>query len=351
MTLRDRLIRLIDTNGPIPISTYMQLALHDAEHGYYASHPGIGRDFITAPETSQIFGELIGLWAVHEWRAMGEPAATSLVEIGPGRAVLMSDAMRMAYVAGGPPFADALTLSLIEPSPELAHLQKEKLSDFEPTFLNSLSEAPTGHTIIIANEYLDCLPARQFRRQNEEWFECVVGLDVDDNLAFGLATDSQRAPAGARPDQAVVEVQPAIDLLIADLKIRADSGDKFHALLIDYGPMDAAPGDSLRAYKDGQQIHPLEAPGESDLTVDVDFGRLKRLAKDAGLQVSGPSPQGMMLLGLGAQARLKQLVETNPDHADDIFNAAQRLVDPKEMGERFKFICISSPGMPQPAGF
>jgi NADH dehydrogenase [ubiquinone] 1 alpha subcomplex assembly factor 7 len=350
-TLKDRLIRLIESGGPMPISSFMQYALHDATHGYYATRPGIGRDFITAPETSQIFGELIGLWCVHEWTALGKPGALSLAELGPGRAALMSDALRFAYVAGGPEFADVLTLTLIEVSPKLRAAQADKLKPYAPKFMDALTDIPAGHTLILANEYLDCLPARQFRKTGDDWHECVVGLDADQNLTFGLAGDRHGSPIDATPTDTVVEVQPALDLLVAELSLRAADGDKFHALLIDYGPSDKAPGDTLRAYKDGLQIGPLDQPGDSDLTVDVDFSRLKRLAEAAGLTVSGPIPQGMFLLGMGAQARLSQLVKANPDHGEDIFNAAQRLIDPKDMGERFKVICLSSPGLPVPAGF
>jgi NADH dehydrogenase [ubiquinone] 1 alpha subcomplex assembly factor 7 len=351
MTLKERLIRLIETGGPIPVSTYMQLALHDRQDGYYATRPGLGTDFITAPETSQVFGELLGLWAVHEWRAMGAPDAFCLVEIGPGRGVLMQDALRMAFVAGGRPFADAMQLYLVEPSPALRDVQVERLAIYEPQFAEQASEVPELPTIILANEYLDCLPARQFRRDGEAWRECVVGLDAGGALAFGLAADGRAAPDGTAAAAACIEVQTGLDILVAELATRAGKGAPLHALFIDYGPSDAAPGDSLRAFQQGKQVSPLHAPGETDLTVDVDFGRLKRLATGAGLAVHGPAPQGMFLLGLGAQARLNQLVKANEDDAEAIFNAAQRLIDPKDMGERFKVICISSQGLPRPAGF
>lgn len=348
MTLKERLIRLIETGGPIPVSTYMQLCLHDTAQGYYATRPGIGQDFITAPEISQIFGELIGLWLVHEWKAMGSPEAFRLVEIGPGRGALMQDVLRLAMVAGGEDFARAMRLTLVEPAPAMREAQRAGLASAEPEFVSTLAEVPDGPMLLIANEYLDCLPARQFRKDGDGWRECVIGLGEDGALAFGLAADEQAAPDGAAETSAVVEVQTGLDLLIADLVARSAP---FRALFIDYGPGDAAPGDSLRSYKDGQQISPLALPGESDLTVDVDFGRLARLAQKAGLDVAGPLPQGMFLLGLGAQARLNQLVKANPDEGDLIFNAAQRLIDPKDMGERFKAICLSSSGLPAPAGF
>jgi len=348
MTLKDRIIRLIETGGPIPVSTYMQLALHDASQGYYATRPGLGTDFITAPEVSQVFGELIGLWVVHEWRAMGAPSDFYLVEIGAGRGTLMADALRLAYVAGGREFADAAKLTLVEPSPELRKVQAERLNDYAPSFADTLATVPAGPMILVANEYLDCLPARQFRKADGQWRECVVGLDADGALAFGLAADEQRAPDGAAETSEAIEVQIGFDLLIADLLSRAAP---MRALFVDYGPADATPGDSLRAFSQGEQVSPLARPGETDLTVDVDFGRLQRLAARMGLDVAGPTPQGMFLMGLGAQARLNQLVEANPDHADAIFNNAQRLIDPKDMGSRFKAICLSSSGLPAPVGF
>ena len=348
MTLKDRIIRLIETGGPIPVSTYMQLALHDPQQGYYATRPGLGTDFITAPEVSQVFGELIGLWMVHEWRAMGAPEAFHLTEIGPGRGTLMADALRLAYVAGGRDFANAAQLTLVEPSPELRKQQGARLKDYDPVFVDTLAHVPAGPMILIANEYLDCLPARQFRKADGQWRECVVGLDAAGDLTLGLAADEQGAPEGAAETSQAIEVQIGFDLLAADLLTRPAP---MRALFLDYGPADATPGDSLRAFSEGEQISPLARPGETDLTVDVDFARLKRLATKLGLDVAGPTPQGMFLMGLGAQARLNQLVEANPDHAETIFNNAQRLIDPKDMGSRFKAICLSSPGLPQPAGF
>lgn len=348
MNLEQRLMRLIETGGPIPLSTYMQLVLHDPQEGYYAARPGIGRDFITAPETSQMFGELIGLWLVHEWRALGSPAEFRLVEIGPGRGQLMLDALRIAGAAGGAAFMDAARLTFVEPSPVMRGALEEMFAPMSPHFAAALAQVPDGPMLLVANEYLDCLPARQFRAAEGGWRECVVGLNGDGRLAFGLAADEPRPPHGTALAGEAVEVQTGLDLVIADLASRREA---FRTLFIDYGPDDRAPGDTLRAYREGRQVSPLETPGMCDLTVDVDFGRFARLAATAGLDVAGPAPQGMFLLGLGAQARLGQLIEANPDDADVIFQAANRLIDPKEMGARFKAVCVSSPGLAKPAGF
>jgi len=348
MTIEDRLVRLIETGGPIPLSTYMQIALHDPQAGYYATRPGIGRDFTTAPETSQIFGELIGVWLVHEWRALGAPETFQVVEIGPGRGQLMLDALRVAGAVGGEDFVRGMRLVFVEPSPVLKAALGELFAPAHPHFAEALANVPGGPALIIANEYLDCLPARQFRRAGSDWRECVVGLAEGGQLAFGLAADEPRPPSAAALAGDAVEVQTGLDLVVADLVSRSGP---VRALFIDYGPDDRAPGDTLRAYRDGRQVGPLEAPGMCDLTVDVDFGRLARLASAAGLDVAGPAPQGMFLLGLGAQARLNQLVAANPDDGEAVFQAARKLIDPNDMGARFKAICLSSKGLAEPAGF
>ena len=260
----------------------------------------------------------------------------------------MLDALRVAGAVGGEEFLRAMRLVFVEPSPVLKAALGEVFAPLAPHFAQALANAPDGPALIIANEYLDCLPARQFRRAGSDWRECVVGLAEGGRLAFGLAADAPRPPQAAALAGDAVEVQTGLDLVVADLVSRKGP---VRALFIDYGPGDRAPGDTLRAYREGRQVGPLEAPGMCDLTVDVDFGRLARLAASAGLDVAGPTPQGMFLLGLGAQARLNQLVAANPDAADQVFDAARKLIDPQDMGARFKAICLSSKGLAGPAGF
>lgn len=352
MSLKDRLIQQIRMDGPVPVSTYMQTCLHDPNDGYYARGAGLGRDFITAPETSQIFGELIGLWIAQCSQALNAPAGTTLCELGGGRGTLMADALRVLSKSETAP---AIALHMMEASPALRARQAEKLASANPSFINRLEDLPTGHTIIIANEFLDCLPARQFAQEGGVWRERIVGLDEAGNLAFGIdRSDLTSHGAAEMPPvglAAEAELQPGLDGLVDTLLARQEAGSNVHALFIDYGPADGAPGDTLRAYKDGKQVHPLACPGEADLTVDVDFGRLARLAAAAGLQVSGPVTQGTFLGALGIEARLQKLIEANPGEADAIFAGAQKLVGPDEMGTRFKAICLSSPGLPAPLGF
>lgn len=326
----------------------MDLCLHDTKQGYYATQPGLGTDFITAPEISQVFGELIGLWAAYEWRAMGAPAVFNLVEYGPGRGTLMSDALRSTGGVDG--FHAALQLTLIEPSPALRAVQAKTLYPYSPTFAYALPPASAGVTLILANEYLDCLPARQFVKAGETWHERVIGVSEEGELCFGLAAD--RTPeAELLDDHSSAEIQPALDVLVDELKKRAEAGEQFRALFIDYGTIGGAPTDTLRAFKDGKQIDPLAAPGESDLTVDVDFGRLKTLCEAAGLKVCGPISQSHFLQSLGIETRMRALVKSSPEKANTIFQSVSKLVDPSEMGQRFNVLCISSPDLVGATGF
>ncbi|WP_300380070.1 SAM-dependent methyltransferase [Henriciella sp.] len=346
MSLKDDLKALIEAGGPLPVSAYMNACLHDPKHGYYATRPGIGRDFITAPEISQVFGELLGLWALHEWQAMGAPAPSRLVEIGGGRGAMMADMLRAVGRARG---GEALSVAMSEASPVHAEQQKQALSAFHPDFLGAFQSLGDAPFILIANEWLDCLPARQFLKGQADWHEKVVGLDEAGELAFGLAADkASDAPSGAGEEAA--EIQPALETLVDVLK-DAFEAVPGRALFIDYGPVNHVPGDTLRAFYKGEQVDPLAMPGVSDLTVDVDFGRLARLAGKAGLGVAGPVEQGAFLMSLGAEARMQALIKANPDRAEAIHDGVRRLVDPAEMGRRFKVICLSAPGLPAPAGF
>lgn len=352
MTLLDRLKNMIETDGPLPVSTYMQICLHDPKHGYYATRPGLGRDFTTAPEISQIFGELIGLWIVHEWEAMWRPHPFVLVEPGAGRATMMADALRaMEMTPQGRACLKASQLYLIEPSPALRVTQVEKLSQYAPQFLTHLDDLPDLPAILISNEFLDCLPARQFaNRGKDKWVERKVGY-AEGELIFGLDGGAVTLPIPVPDGQTNVEFQPGLETFALSLAAHIEKGQKLRALVVDYGPESLPPEDSLRAFQNGRQVPPLAYPGESDLTVDVDFAELKRQGLKAGLKVHGSVEQGQFLLALGAEARMQQLVRDNPDHADDIYERAARLIDPGQMGARFRVMCFSSGGLPPPAGF
>jgi NADH dehydrogenase [ubiquinone] 1 alpha subcomplex assembly factor 7 len=345
--LAQRIRDSIRANGPMPVSLYMLMCLHDPQHGYYATRPALNVDFTTAPETSQVFGELVGLWAAHEWLQMGSPAEVRLVELGPGRGVMMSDMLRAGRAVPG--FIDAIRISLVEASPALRLEQQNRLAGRSAEFFHGLEEVPPGPAIILANELLDCLAIRQYLRDGNGWRERAVGVDTQDRLVFGVGLVAELPPQ-VIPVGDQVEYAPGLDALIEIIarRFRRDPG---RALLIDYGPEDRSPGDTLRAYQKGTQVDPLADPGACDLTADVDFPRLRRLALSEGLTVHGPMRQGYFLTRLGAWERSKILGSSNPARAAEIAAGVAKLTAPEDMGARFKVVCLTPHGAPTPAGF
>jgi NADH dehydrogenase [ubiquinone] 1 alpha subcomplex assembly factor 7 len=345
--LRQRIIDAIRANGPMPVSLYMLMCLHDPRDGYYATRPGLGADFTTAPETSQVFGELAGLWAMNEWFAMGSPDPFWLAELGPGRGVMMADMLRAGRSVPG--FLDAARIALVEASPALKQVQLERLAGRDVHHFAGLADVPEGPAIIVANEFLDCLSVRQFVRDADGWRERQVGLDMSNTLRFGLGPPADLPPS-VTPTSDEVEVAPGLDAIAETLaqRFRRHPG---RALFIDYGPADGSPGDTLRAYRAGQQVDPLGAPGECDLTADVDFRRLRLLAETEGLCVFGPEPQGRFLTRLGAKERAKSLAAANPDRTQEVLAGVNRLVSTDEMGSRFRAMCLAPLDTPSPPGF
>ncbi len=353
-TLEERLKSLIQTDGPISLSVFMQLALFDRKQGYYATRPGLGKDFTTAPEISQIFGEMLGVWAAHEWQQMGCPSPFYLIEMGPGRGIMMKDIWRAtAKIAG---FHDAARPYLIEPSPSLRKIQAKRLSALKnPQWVNELTDIPNGPSIILANEVLDCLPIRQFIRQDGAWCERKIGLDKNGNFMLGISspisTETENTPDNLSDMvQDVVEISSALDAFIELISDRLKHGNS-RALFIDYGPANSTPGDTLRAYSDGKQVDPLSNVGNVDLTADVDFAKVVKSAKTHGLEIAGPSPQGWFLNALGGVERVNALINQNPDKIDEISEGAMRIMAPDQMGERFQALCLSTKDLPPPAGF
>ncbi len=357
-TLKQRLLDLIAADGPMSVARYMELCLYDPAHGYYATRPALGADgdFITAPETSQMFGELIGLWAAQSWCDLARPGPMALIEIGPGRGVLMADMLRAAKAE--PAFRAALQVELIEPSAPLRQVQAEMLGahDIAPTWRPALEEAHTP-CVIIANEVLDCLPIRQWVRTETGWRERLIGADPAQagRLRFGLAPGP--APPGflpaalrAAPPGSVAETRPGLEAFVAALarRLRAAPG---RALLIDYGAPETRCGDTFQAVARHRTADPLAEPGGADLTAHVDFAAVKALARAAGLEVAGPVPQGAFLEDLGLNQRASALMRARPDHAPIIARQRDRLAAPDQMGVLFQAICLSSPGLPYPQGF
>ena len=344
--LRER----IRKHGPLAVEEFMRLCLADPEHGYYRTQAAVGAsgDFITAPEISQMFGELIGLWAAEMWSALGRPSPVRLVELGPGRGTLMADALRaVGRVAGE--FRAAIDLHLVEINPALRRQQEAALSAARPTWHDRFETVPRGPLIVIANEFFDALPIRQVVRTADGWRLRAVDV-VDGKLAFAAGVPAE-APAIAAPPGAVVETSPAGEALMGDIAalIAAAGGA---ALIIDYGPAERGPGDTLQAVRGHKKIPVLDEPGLADLTAHVDFAGLAAAARAAGAAAFGPVPQGAFLRRLGIAARAATLLQNaTSDQKLPIESAVRRLIEPAEMGTLFKALAIASRDVATPPGF
>jgi SAM-dependent MidA family methyltransferase len=347
MLLKDRLAREIALTGPMTVADYVTRCLHDPEGGYYATRPAIGAagDFITAPMISQMFGELIGLWAVELWRRLGAPERVQLVEVGPGDGTLMADALRAARLDPG--FLRAVDLILIEPSPPLREAQGRMLadSDIHPRWVTALDRIETdAPVILIANEVLDCLPARQFVKTEDGWAERRVGVTDDGDLTFGLVriTGGFKRPEFDMEPGQTVEISDQQAAFGRDLgALIGEAGGA--ALLIDYGRARREAGDTLQGLRRHQKVDPLEAPGEVDLTQWADFPTVLESAIHAGADVTGTLGQGEFLNRLGIEARADRLKAARPDAAAVIDRQLARLTADDQMGTLFKAGAIFSP--------
>ena len=341
----------IRDEGPISVADYMALCLGHPRHGYYMTRDpfGSGGDFTTAPEISQMFGELLGLWLAQAWVEAGAPDPVRLIELGPGRGTLMRDALRaMGRVPGLSP---AASVHLVETSPTLRAAQRETLAATEGiAWHDRLVEVPDGPVLLVANELFDALPVRQFMFTADGWHERLVGSDGL-RLGFGLSAEPialPSAPPGASEGD-VWEDGPARDALAAEIGARVAQGGA--ALLVDYGHAAPGFGDTLQAVRDHAYAPVLEAPGEADLTAHVDFAALARHAAAGGAVAHGPVEQGALLTALGLDARTQALARANPGRADEFAAARHRLAAPDEMGRLFKALALVAPGGSTPPGF
>jgi NADH dehydrogenase [ubiquinone] 1 alpha subcomplex assembly factor 7 len=308
-----------------------------ANAAYYASRDPFA-DFTTSPEISQVFGELLGLWAAVVWQSMGSPPRVILAEAGPGRGTLMADALR-AITRMVPEFHAALALHLVETSPRLRAIQAERLPD--AVWHDRLEDLPPGKLILLANEFLDALPIRQFVRRGDGWTE----RHVRDGSFVELPAE---APPATAEDGQVVEICEPARAIAAALGMRlAQQGGA--ALLLDYGPERSAPGDSLQALRAGAAADPLQDPGAADLTAHVDFQALADAAGPAS--VHGPLPQGIFLARLGLFQRTGILARSQPLRAAALMESARRLAEPDRMGRLFKALALCHPELPTPPGF
>jgi len=355
--LAARIAAHIGRHGPVSVAAFMAMALHDPRDGYYARHHPLGRtgDFITAPEVSQIFGELIGLWCADLWQRIGRPDPVILAELGPGRGTLMADLLRAA--ASVPAFRRALRLYLVEASSVLRAEQQHRLAAVEPLFVDGVEALPQGPLLLVANEFLDALPIRQLARGQSAWAERLVGLDAQGRFAFVEGPESPAlsllVPTSLRglPPGTIVEICPAATALAGALGERFASSPGA-ALLIDYGYFPSRPGPTLSALRYHEPVGLLDDPGTADLSAHVDFAAVAGAVIAAGTAVWGPVPQGRFLAALGAETRLAALsARVGPEQRGLLESGLRRLIDPAEMGTLFKALAVTSPGLPAPAGF
>jgi SAM-dependent MidA family methyltransferase len=350
---------LIAAAGPMPLSQYMRLCLTHPQYGYYVNRDplGSGGDFITSPEITQMFGELIGLWMAAVWRQLGSPENVRVIELGPGRGTMMVDALRAAKVLDG--FRAAIVLHLIEISPALRQIQENRLGGIDVPMMwhQSLSEVPSGPCIIVANEFVDALPIHQAVRKADGWHERVVEIGKDGRLVFGInpeplpffETSMPRQLRQAETD-AVYEWRDDIFALELGRRVREQGA----ALVIDYGHDHYGLGDTLQAVAGHAFSDPLRAPGQADLTAHVDFESLAQCAESMGAVIHGPVRQRDLLLRLGIERRAEALKAVAPrDKTLDIEAAYTRLLadGSRGMGELFKAIALTAPSVGVPPGF
>ncbi|MEQ9813150.1 MAG: SAM-dependent methyltransferase [Azospirillaceae bacterium] len=343
-------------DGPISLARYMAACLGHPEHGYYMTRDPLGArgDFITAPEISQMFGELLGLWCADAWMRIGKPDPAVLVELGPGRGTLMADARRAGRLI--PDFIESVATWLVETSPALRRRQTETLGTDGLAWADSLGEVPEAPLFLIANEFFDALPIRQFERTPAGWRERLVDWDDAAGRFRLVAADHADMAEALLPSAAglasgsVAELCPAAISIVTDIARRvATHGGG--ALIVDYGYADGETGDTFQALAGHHPVDPLLAPGEADLTAHVDFQRLAQAAREAGAAVLGPWLQADFLSAIGLPQRTRTLIAANPADRAAIEAARDRLTDraPAGMGRLFKVLGIVHPNLAEPA--
>jgi SAM-dependent MidA family methyltransferase len=356
--LHTEIKRLIRTSGPMPVWRYMDLCLTHPQHGYYISRDPLGRegDFITSPEVSQMFGELLGLWAASVWKAIGSPPLFRLIELGPGRGTMMSDALRALRVL--PPLYQSLSVHMVEINPVLREKQKATLTGLRDiNWHESFAEIPEGPCVVFANEYFDVLPIHQMVRRETGWHERVIELDDAENFVFGVASDAtpgfeallpplvRAAPAGA-----IFEWRPNNEIMSIAQRVRDQRGA---AIIIDYGHLRSDVGDTFQAIARHSFADPLKAPGLADITAHVDFDALARAAEAVGARTHGPVTQGEFLQKLGIETRALTLMQkASHEVSEDVSNALKRLTAGGQggMGALFKVLAVSDAGVRALAG-
>lgn len=351
--LKNILLQRIRATGPITLADYMAECLMHPVHGYYqqARVFGADGDFITAPEISQMFGEILGLWLADRWYKMGKPEDVRLIELGPGRGTLMADLLRATEPVVG--FHEAVTIHFIETSEQMRTLQREHV----PTayWHSDLMSVPNGPSLIVANEFFDALPIHQFEKQGNKWLERRLHGDGDTIkpvlTAAGPMFNLSEPSLHASPEGSILEVCPAALSIAGTIAERlfAHGGA---AIIADYGYRKSAVGDTFQALRTHKYCDPLADPGNADLTAHVNFDQLAKAAKSKGAATYGCAAQGPFLMSLGIGERAQQLAaNTDSEGQARVLSELQRLTDSAEMGTLFKVLALQDPKLPAPPGF
>lgn len=356
--LEQQLKAYIQQKGPISTRAFMEACLYDPSHGYYRAGNPIGAegDFITAPEISQMFGEMLGIWCLLTWQAMGQPFPLQILELGPGRGTLMCDLLRSLEKLH--PNFETISVHMVERSISLKARQMAALERFDcpKAWYEQIEDVPPGPTILIANEFLDCLPVRQFVKKPEGWHERVVSLDEAGELCFAVGKPvpaGMVVPAGFdnAAAGAIFEYCPDFEVVLNDLQ-RMAAKAPLAALFIDYGYEGPSLGETLQAVHRHKMVSPFVRPGEVDLTAHVDFTAISALALARGLKSFGPRDQGAFLSQLGIGARAERLVANATEaQAEKLASDVVRLVAPEQMGSLFKVMSLTGPGIAPPPPF
>ena len=326
--LEKKIRHAIEINGPMGVDTYMSLAVSH----YYASRDPFGQngDFVTAPEISQMFGELLGIWVADTWMKLGSPAKFQLVEGGPGRGTLMADILRATKRVEG--FHEAVAIHLVETSPVLREIQEQSLADYAVTWHDDLTTLPADPIIFLANELFDAFPIRQFECRDGAWGERVIGLE-DDALVWGLQPAEIQLPL---VNGVIKEISP-VSLKFMNALANKIMNNKGAALIIDYGYDEISISDTLQAVKEHKYVPVLETPGEADLTAHVDFLTLRSYAPE--IAISGTVPQGAFLKNMGIDMRMERLKAiATPQQILDLQSGYVRLTADNQMGTLFKVL-------------
>ncbi len=342
----------IEKNGPISISNFMKHALQTAESGYYTGNkPVFGRngDFITAPEISQLFGEIIGIWCVNTWKLNGSPKKFNLVELGPGKGTLMKDLLRATKNTPG--FHEAMSICLVELNSAFRSTQKNNIEHSRLEWHLKYENVPEGFSIVVANEFFDALPINQYTKRKDDWFINMVDLNEDKQCLYVNQFDASptikdflHAKYPNLKDNAIVETQDETNIILGQISknIHEHGGA---ALIIDYGYTESMHRNyisTLQAVKDHKYSPIFQEIGNADISSHINFTTLYDIANLYKAHTYGPITQGEFLRNMYVDLRKNiLLLKANKKQRNDILTGYDRLISPKQMGKLFKAIAIT----------